>query len=379
MSHTRTTYNDLPKQLWLALCAAVFQPIILLGPPGVGKTWGFRFLLRSLYAKLLDVDVDRIGYVEENVAQRDAPEIAGVMLPAKDADGNVYTRFAKSPIIVEMERQIAEGKTHGILNLDEIAQAAQPEQKVCGPALDPSTRTLGGHPIPDGWIVVGTGNRAQDKSGATRLLAHLTDRVRVMELTFSLQAWLAWARENRINPVIIDFAEAHGDSSTGHSIFADAVPVEDVAYCTPRSLVNASRDLDALMADPEFDGHVPGWAESMFAANIGESAANLLCQWMAQRNEVPTAQEILSNPEAARVPTQTGFQMIAANVAMAAVDDRRTAEAAFAYLLRLRTDLRVSLATKLLGITARNGWTVTSPKAAEFIRDHAELLPLVDV
>ncbi|GAG42639.1 unnamed protein product, partial [marine sediment metagenome] len=86
--------------------------------------------------------------------------------------------------------------------------------------------------------------------------------------------------------------------------------------------------------------------ERMIAANVGPGAASTLCQWTAQRDHVPTADQIMADPEAAQVPDQTGFQMIAANLAMGAVTDARTAEAALHYIVRLRTDLQVSLGTK---------------------------------
>ena len=76
------------------------------------------------------------------------------------------------------------------------------------------------------------------------------------------------------------------------------------------------------------------------------------------------------------MPDQTGFQMIAANMAMGAVVNSHTAEAALHYIVRLRPDLQVSLGTKLMRISTRAGWAMTDPLAAAFIEKFHDLLPL---
>jgi hypothetical protein len=361
--------TNLPAACRVALARTPFQPIILKGQPGIAKTQFFKNEFVDMYAEHLGLQRDDIGYIQERIASRDACELAGVALPMKDENGNLYTQFTKPPLITKIE---ATGKRYGVCNLDEVLQGGADIQKVLADVLDPEERTMSGWPIPDGWIFVGTGNRAADKSGATRLLAHLNNRVRVWELGFEINSWANWARENGINPIVIDCAMAYHDQE----FFADRVPTEDVAFCTPRSLVQASYDFDAYLDEAGEISIVAPWMEQVLASNIGPTAASTLTGWIMQAGEVPTDAELMTSPADCNVPEQTGFQMLAGSKAIALAKDGESGEKALQYIVRLRPDLQVSLGTRLLRTSARHGWVLTSGLAQQFIAKFHDLLPL---
>ena len=147
--------------------------------------------------------------------------------PVLDANGNprmiMGTQFTKPPVLT-IERHVADGYKYGILLLDELMQAGQDVQKVLSDVLDPDERTIAGHPLPEGWIVAFTGNRARDKSGATRLLSMLTNRALVGELNFDVTQWSQWAIGAGVNQAAIDAAVQHTDADTGLGFFHDSVP-----------------------------------------------------------------------------------------------------------------------------------------------------------
>jgi hypothetical protein len=368
-NHQSIHITDLDFIATTNLQSSVWQPILLTGSPGIAKTQWCKNGLRKIYADFLNIGFEDVGVVTEKPARRDAAELAGAGLPYKQADGSHIFEFTLSPVLAKIQRS---GKQYGILLWDEATAAGVAEQKVICDSCDPEEHEIGGHKIPAGWIVVLTGNRAKDKAGSQRALSQLINRVMTYNVEFDINGWVRWAEENGVNPVVIECAKAYADQN----FFADSVPSEDTAYCTPRSLVRAAAHLDAYMMSDEFSGHIPPIVEKMLASNIGADAANILSQWMAQRDEVPSAEEIINYPETARVSDQTGFQMIAANSAMAHVNDARSATAVLHYIVRLRTDLQVSLGTKLMGISTRKGWTVTDPLAAAFIAKFHELIPL---
>ena len=111
--------NEMTEMLPYILPAK--QPMILLGMTGAGKTQYCKTVVREAYAKTLGLMADEIGFVTEQLSSRDACELAGVALPMKDADGNINTKFTKPPLIAAIE---ATGLDHGIIFLDEAAQAA---------------------------------------------------------------------------------------------------------------------------------------------------------------------------------------------------------------------------------------------------------------
>ena len=372
MSHIQTNIAQLEQMAPVILNSAQRKPLVLVGMVGIAKTQWIKTTYRDMYAEHLGLSSDQVGLIQVRVANRDSAEIAGVALPYKTDDGEMQTKFTKAPLVAEIEQTRLE---HGILLIDEMPQSAADVQKVLADLLDPDERTLGGWPIPDGWIIAATGNRVADKSGATRLLSHLLNRCRVFELEFSVNQWADWARENGVNPLAVDAAVTyHGDG-----FFADSVPTEDGPFCTPRSLVHAASDLTAFMDTDAFDGaYIPSHIEALIASSIGQRAAGMLSRHIAMADEVPQAEDIYNGPNDARVPDSTGYQLLAANRAINGAVNADMGEAALQYIVRLRPALQVSLGTKLLRASAKNGWVLTSDVATAFIQKFHELIPLAD-
>lgn len=369
MSHPTISIAQLERIAPIMLAADKFQPLILVGAVGIAKTQFLKNDFRAMYAE--HCGLEQVGLIHERVANRDSAEIAGVALPMKDAEGNMKTKFTKPPLITKIEES---GFSHGIVLFDELLQAPADVQKVLADVLDPEERTLAGWAIPDGWIVVGTGNRVSDKSGATRLLSHLLNRCAVFELTFDINRWADWANDNGVNPIVIDCATTYH----GEGFFDQSVPTEDGAFCTPRSLVRAADLLTAFMDTGESLDCLPSYAEKMISAVIGERAAGMLSRHIAMAGEVPLAEDIYANPEGVNVPEQTGYQLLAANRAINGADNVDKGEAALQYIIRLRPDLQVSLGSKLLRISAAKEWVLASDTASAFIAKFHELLPLAE-
>lgn len=372
MSHVKATLADVRAIAAVNLKSANPMPLGLIGPVGIAKTQFLKNDFRAMYAEHLGLSVDQVGLIQERVANRDSAEIAGVALPMKDADGNVMTKFTKPPLITKIQES---GLEYGVILFDELLQASADIQKVLADVLDPEERTLAGWAIPDGWIVVFTGNRVVDKSGATRMLSHLNNRVLILELEFDISGWAKWAEANGVNPLAIDCALTYHNEG----FFDQAVPTEDGAFCTPRSLVRAADQLTAFMDSGDFDGvAIPRFMQVLLGGVIGERAAGMLCRHIAMADQVPTGPEIHADPEGANVPDSTGYQLLAANRAINRAGTASTGEAALQYITRLRPDLQVSLGSKLLRLSAKRGWVLTSSTATAFIAKFHELLPLAE-
>ena len=370
--HVEATLEDVRSIAAVNLMSANPMPLGLIGPVGIAKTQFLKNDFRAMYAEHLGLSVDQVGLIHERVANRDSAEIAGVALPMKDADGNVMTKFTKPPLITKIQES---GLEHGVILFDELLQASADIQKVLADVLDPEERTLAGWAIPDGWIVAFTGNRVQDKSGATRMLSHLNNRVLILELKFDIEVWAKWAEANDVNPLAIDCAMTYH----GEGFFDEAVPTADCAFCTPRSLVRAADQLTAFMDSDDFDGvTIPKFMQILLGGVIGERAAGTLCRHIAMADQVPTGPEIHADPEGATVPDSTGYQLLAANRAINGAGDADSGEAALQYITRLRPDLQVSLGSKLLRLSAKRGWVLTSSTATAFIAKFHDLLPLAE-
>jgi len=371
MAHQKINIAELTETLPIIYGAKVIQPLIITGMTGGGKTQFAKTVLRTAVANSLGLLPDDIGFVTERLASRDACEVAGVALPFKDDQGNLTTQNTKPPLITTIERT---GKTHGVLLLDEILQANNDMQKVLGDTLDPSEHSIGGWPLPSGWVVVGTGNRTKDKSGANRLLAHLLDRVLMFELEFCITAWSEWAYANDVHPLIVECAIANSVGDI--SFFADSVPATDEQYCSPRSAVRASDHLTAFLNSKGQDAYLNKTIRSLLSANIGNGATEMLCTYAQVRDNVPTERDIRLNPESCILPLDSGYQMLAGHNAIASAYDGDSIGQSFKYILRLRTDLQVSLGVRLLKIAGKNGWVSNEPLVNQFLAKYHDLITL---
>ena len=369
---TKVSISELETIIPFALASADnFQPLGLIGAVGIAKTQWLKTRFVELYADHHGLSVDKVTLISERVANRDSAELAGVALPTKDANGNLFTQFTIPPLLTRINAELDAGAHRVIVLFDELLQAPADVQKVLADVLDPDERSIAGWPLPDQVDFVFTGNRTKDKSGATRMLSHLLNRCMVFELIFDIFSWAGWARDNGVNHLLVDCAVSHND------FFDDSVPTEDGPFCTPRSAVNGSRALSAFMESDSFDGvSIPSYIEKLLSAKIGTRAASLVCEFVRLADKVPQGSDIINDPHGANVPDETGFQLLAGNRAIASCYNAETGEAALEYIVRLRADIQVSLGTKLLYQSSQRGWALISDTSVAFNAKYSDLLPL---
>lgn len=345
------------------------RPLHMLGAPGIGKTHTARAIRDTLAAHY----GEDFGFVEMHPATMDSPDWAGIIVPSKTADGRAASLQTIPPPIAMIE---ATGKARGILFIDEFGQCEQPMQKAIAPALDRTTRRIGAYTIPAGWYVVLASNRTKDKSGANRILAHVANRCTTVEVGSDPAGWIDWATANNVHPHVITFAERNPSE-----VFRDAVPSEDGAYCTPRSLTDAAEYL-AAAADP-ITGHLPSdTTRQMIAAGmIGRGASAVLFAFLAMIDQLPSPREMIENPEGARVPDahRIDAHFAAMRTAVYYSNDAASADALFRYVSRLTPELVPAAAMALLKKAenkARAG-ILSSPAVARYIAENRDMLSAV--
>lgn len=344
------------------------QPWLLLGSPGTAKT-SFCRTLPALLADVRGLDPAAVGLLEFNCGQRDAVDTNGLGLPAKGSDGRWRTHSSLSMIITAIE---ATGKEHGVLILDEATQCGADMQKSLRSVMDPDTRTSGGDKLPDGWIVVATGNRLSDKSGSQRALSHVANAVIRCEVLFDFESYRDWCIGDGMHPLLIACAQANVE----RGLFVDAVPAEDVQFSSPRSYSRLARNLTAMAA--QADGVIPDnlLTRKLAESTIGREATDMVFSFIALHDKVPTDADIQRDPTGCLLPSETDLQYLASNVALASAKDSETADKALQYIVRLRADMQIGCGAALLRRSAREGWTCVGPTAAAFVAEYADVLPL---
>ncbi|MCL1809933.1 MAG: AAA family ATPase [Clostridiales bacterium] len=89
------------------------------------------------------------------------------------------------------------------LFLDELNACSQEVQKAFYSLIH--DRRIGEYFLPEGSIIIGAGNRAQDNAIVKPMSSALINRMFHVELIASHRDWLEWAGRNGIHPHIIEY------------------------------------------------------------------------------------------------------------------------------------------------------------------------------
>ena len=242
------------------------RTICIEGSPGGGKT-----TIVHEVAKEMDVPC-----IERHMPTM-LVEDFGILFP----DGSDQLKY-KLPDWFPIKGKAPE---RGILLFDDRNQANADLQKVLANICQ--ARTLHGTPMPDGWMVVSTGNRQTDRAGANRVLGHLRNRETVYELDTHLDDWTSWAIDNDVKPEVVAFIRFRPN------LLHDYDPQRD-QNATPRSWVEGVSDvLGTVPAEAEYES---------FKGAVGEGAAAEFVGFVKIFRTLPNPDAILLNPTTSDVP-----------------------------------------------------------------------------
>jgi len=244
------------------------RTVCIEGSPGGGKT-----TIVQQVAKELDVP-----YIERHMPTM-LVEDFGIPMVMGDNEALSYKLPDWFPV---------KGKSpdKGILCFDDRNQANADLQKVLANICQ--ARNLHGVPLPDGWMVVSTGNKQSDRAGANRVLSHLRNRETVVELETHLDDWSSWAIDNDVKPEVISFIRFRPN------LLHDFDPQRD-QNATPRSWVEGVSDvLGVVASDAEYE---------CFKGAVGEGPAAEFVGYLRIFRKLPNPDNILINPTTAEVPT----------------------------------------------------------------------------
>lgn len=249
----------------------------LQSAPGIGK---------SALAKELGMDPDlKFDHVVEiNGSLLDTPDLAGLALIGDQ--GSDVLQFKKSPLIAPCQ----EGKN--LIIWEEVPDSNIAMQNLIARwAYD---REVNGTKLSDQTYHIMLGNRSKDKSGAGRVSTKLSNRVCVMEMEASLDAWVDWALVNNVNPVGIQFLRFKP------SLFNEFNPDAHMGINpTPRAWVRAFRTADVL-PDNLYFAKVKG--------EVGEGPAAEFTAFRKIYQSLISFEDIVMNPTGVPIPADLSAQ-----------------------------------------------------------------------
>ena len=242
----------------------------IIGKPGGGKST----LARDIVSEL-GIAPERI--TEFNPSLRDPVDIMG--LPKTDGECSKWVPPA------EFFRIRDDGTDQPCaLILEELSDAPIPMQNpLCRVILDRYAGELKLHPK---LHIIATGNRTEDKSGATRMSTKLGNRMQTLTFDENLDDWCSWALDNNIAVEMIQFLRFRPN------LLSDFDPNRTINP-TPRSWAMANEVDPALTSDLYF---------ANISGCVGEGAAAEYTGFKRIFENLPDVDGILMNPAKAAVP-----------------------------------------------------------------------------
>jgi len=325
-----------PSKLCEALHALIGErvPLHIWGACGVGKSQ-----IVAQVARDLDID-----FLDVRAVQLDPVDLRGLPRISADQTEWVPPKFLPTS-----------GK--GILFLDELTAAPQMTQAGCYQlVLD---RRLGEYRLPDDWVVIAAGNPASERGVHFSMPRPLRNRFVHLDLEPDLDDWSKWAVKARVRPEIIAFLRFKPELLHTADATSDAN-----AWPTPRSWEMASRVLSgvAQRTNARLLSGTNEFEAQLLDGTVGQAAASELVAFLRLFRELPSIDEILLNPSAAKVPLEPSAQ-IAIATALGRVLTDSSVGRGITYLDRMPTEMRVMA---MRDAAARDNAITHTPEFVQF-------------
>lgn len=246
-------------------------PILIIGPPGVGKT---DIIKQACQASGADIIV-----------------VHPVVSDPTDAKGMPWVENGEASFVPfgDLKRILKSTKLTAVV-LDDLGQSAPAVQASwMQPIL---ARHINDHKIPDCVTFISASNRRVDRAGVSGILEPVKSRFgTIIELVPDLGDWCTWAMGNNIPPDMIAFLRFRPE------LLCDFEPSADLTNSPlPRTWNNAARLLGL---------NLPREVESAsISGAVGEGAAAEYLGFRRMYQELPSLDLIIDDPDGQDIPKQ---------------------------------------------------------------------------
>ena len=253
-------------------------PVMLWGPPGVGKSQMVAQSARRHGVPVIDV----------RLSQLEPSDLRGIPFRVGDA-----VEWAVPAMLPDEQRH----GPAGVLFLDEIT-SAPPSVSAAAYQLI-LDRRLGEYQVPAGWAIFAAGNRQGDRGVTYTMPAPLANRFSHFEVDVNLDDWVTWAYGSGIDERVIAFLRFRPD------LLFDFDPAHNpVAFPSPRSWEFAHRALQKFHDTPVLLGALQ--------ACVGPAAGLELHAFIDNLENLPDIDAILRGDEMP-VPKEIDLQYAVAS------------------------------------------------------------------
>ena len=209
---------------FLSAHAGHHTPVMLWGPPGVGKSQIIAQVAAHHGAPVVDI----------RLSQMEPSDLRGI--PFRQGD---LVEWAVPALLPDAQRH----GERGVLFLDEITSAAPTVSAAAYQLI--LDRRLGEYRVPPGWAIFAAGNRQGDRGVTYSMPAPLANRFAHFSIEVNLDDWVAWAYAHDIDDGLIAFLRFRPER------LFDFDPAHNpVAFPSPRTWEFAHRALQKFRDTP---------------------------------------------------------------------------------------------------------------------------------
>ena len=199
IKHTVMAYLSKDEQGEYRIPVIRQRPILLMGPPGIGKTQ----IMEQIAMER------KIGLVAYTITHHTRQSAVGLpMIKEESFDGTTYpvTEYTMSEIIASIYRKMKKtGQKEGILFIDEINCVSETLAPTMLQFLQ--CKTFGNQAIPEGWLIVAAGNPPEYNKSVRDFDMVTLDRVRYLNIEADYKVWKEYARAKHLHNAILSYLE----------------------------------------------------------------------------------------------------------------------------------------------------------------------------
>lgn len=200
LKHTIEAYMKKDEYGRYRIEAVRQRPVLLMGPPGIGKT-----AIMEQIAKECG-----IGLVSYTITHHTRQSAIGLpFIEKKEYDGREYsiTEYTMSEIIASVyDKMEISGHKEGILFIDEINCVSETLAPTMLQFLQ--CKMFGNHKVPEGWMIVAAGNPPEYNKSVRDFDIVTLDRVKKINVEEDYAIWKEYAYEKNIHSSILAYLEA---------------------------------------------------------------------------------------------------------------------------------------------------------------------------